>query len=248
MWGLGDESQDQTAWESDTLELHPEAQAFGPARLREHDRRSDPLVGLVSGDLEGGRFEGPASPPGEKRRPEGAEPPTRIGKYLTVERLGEGGQAQVFRVLHPELAKDFVLKLSRRPIKAKIESQAGSDRLRREGRVLAGCDHPNLVRVVDLDVHEGRLFVVMEHVPGLTLDRFVHQYRPGPRQAARLVAELARAVAYLHHRGIVHQDIKPQNVLVDDRGRPRLIDFGLARLQHPWSEDTTPWTGARPLT
>ncbi len=245
--GLGEESQDQTAWESDTLELHPEAQASGPARIGAHDRQRDPLGGLVSSEMEanrqGDRSEGTASPPDETRRPKGAEPTLRIGRYLTVERLGEGGQAQVFRVLHPELAKDFVLKLSRRPIKASHESQTECDRLLREGRMLAGCDHPNLVRVVNLDVHEGRPFVVMEHVPGLTLDQFVGQYRPSQRQAARLVDELAQAVAYLHHRGIVHQDIKPQNVLIDDQGRPRLIDFGMARLRHAWSEDATRWTG-----
>jgi serine/threonine protein kinase len=245
--GLGDESQDPTVWEPDTLELRPVARASGPARIPDVDRRDDPPYGLASGDGEagpqGGRIQGSATPPDEGRPPKGAEPPTRIGKYLAVERLGEGGQAQVFRVLHPELAKDFVLKLSRRPIQGEVVGQAGSDRLLREGRMLAACDHPNLVRVVDLDVHEGRLFLVMEYVPGMTLDRFVNQVRPGPHPAARLVAELARAVAYLHDRGIIHQDIKPQNVLIDDRGQPRLIDLGLARLQRAWSEDTTPWTG-----
>ena len=87
------------------------------------------------------------------------------------------------------------------------------------------CEHPNLVRVIDVDVHDGRWFVVMEYVSGLNLAQFVKQRRPKPRQAARLVIELAQAVAYLHTRGITHQDIKPQNVLVDDLGRPRLIDF-----------------------
>jgi hypothetical protein len=144
------------------------------------------------------------------------------------------------------MAKELVLKLGRRPSAVGIEGQAetaGRDRLLREGRLLAQCDHPSLVRVVDLDSHEGHPFLVMEHVTGLTLEQFIEHNRPGPDQAARLVAELARAVAYLHARGIIHQDIKPRNVLVDDQGRPRLIDFGLARLRHAWSEDTTRWTG-----
>ena len=98
-------------------------------------------------------------------------------------------------------------------------------------------EHPNLIRVVDLDVHQGRLwFVVMEYVSRLTFAQFVAQCRPEPRRAARLVLELAKAVAYLHARGITHQDIKPQNVLVDDGDRPRLIDFGLARLKHAWRD------------
>jgi serine/threonine protein kinase len=139
-----------------------------------------------------------------------------------------------------------VLKLGRRPVAVGIESQAdttGRDRLRSEGRLLARCEHPNLVRPVDLDVHEGRPFVVMEHVPGLTLDQFVEQYRPGPRRAAQLVAELSRAVAHLHARGIIHQDIKPRNVLIDNQGRPRLIDLGLALLRDAWSEGSGGWTG-----
>jgi serine/threonine protein kinase len=172
--------------------------------------------------------------------------PQRIGKYVVLEALGEGGQAFVFRVLHPELVKVFVLKLGRRPIDtARVDAASPGVRqgLLREGRLLAQCDHPNLVRVIDLDVYEGRPFVVMEPVPGLTLEQFAELHRPGPPHAARLVAELARAVAYLHAQGIVHQDIKPRNVLVDEVGRPRLIDFGLARHKHAWSDDVSETTG-----
>jgi serine/threonine protein kinase len=204
------------------------------------------LKGSGGDPMSGPAPEVPASPTGAERAETVARPPRRIGKYLVVELLDEGGQAQVFRVLHPELGKEFVLKLARRPMRPAIDSAADpADRqgLLREGRLLAQCDHPNLVRVVDLDAHEGHLFVVMEHVAGLTLEQFTDQNRPGPRRAARLVAELARAVAYLHDRGIVHQDIKPKNVLVDDQGRPRLIDFGLARRKHAWSGDTVEGIG-----
>ena len=175
--------------------------------------------------------------------------PVRIGKYLVVELLDGGGQAQVFRVMHPELARELVVKLGRRPIAAPREAgtrgEAGPVRaaLLHEGRLLARCDHPNLVRVVDLGVHDGRPYVVMEYVPGLTLEQFAQQHRSGPREAARLIAELAGAVAYLHAQGIVHQDIKPRNVLIDERGRPRLIDFGLARWEHAWSGDGEDWSG-----
>ncbi len=74
--------------------------------------------------------------------------------------------------------------------------------------------------------------------PGLTLEQFAAQRaRRAPARSARLVAELARTAAYLQARGIVHQDITPRNVLIDGRGRPRLIDFGLARQRHAWSDD-----------
>ena len=158
----------------------------------------------------------------------------RIGRYLVVEALGEGGQGEVFRVVHPELGRAFVLKLARRAIAA---DPAGRERMLREGRLLAGFDHPNLVRVVDIDFHEGRPFAVMEHVQGLNLQQYAEKHALGPREAARILVELARCVAYFHARGILHLDIKPRNVLIDEDGRPRLIDFGLARLRDAWVED-----------
>jgi serine/threonine protein kinase len=169
--------------------------------------------------------------------------PDRVGRYRVVEVLDEGGQGVVLRVIHPELGKDFVLKLARH--------QASSDPARRnlmmrEGRLLAQCEHPNLVRVVDMDFHEGRPYVVMDYVAGPTLQQHAEVHRPGPREAARLVAELAKAVEYIHNRGIVHQDIKPRNIVIDSSGRPKLIDFGLARLRHAWSDEPVGLIGGTP--
>jgi serine/threonine protein kinase len=224
-------------------------------RGAEGDRAAGPDLALAPGGQEpaatADRPPAPASaasPAAEGQGPQAdAAPMERIGKYLVLELLDSGGQARVFRVFHPGLGKEFVLKLARRLLEAGSSPFAAGPPHRagliREGRILARCDHPNLVQVVDLDVHEGRPFVVMEHVSGLTLQQFAGQHPVAPRQAARLVAELARAVAYLHARRIVHQDIKPRNVLVDDRGRPRLIDFGLARLRHAWSDDEDDWVG-----
>ena len=154
-----------------------------------------------------------------------------IGRYLVVARLDEGGQGQLFRVFHPGLRKDLVLKLARDTIGAEAGAALVS-----EGRLLAQIDHPNLVRVFDLDFHEGLPFVVMEYVPGTNLQQFAVQNRPGFRRVAAIGAELARVVGALHRRGVVHQDIKPKNVLIDEAGRPRLIDFGLARLKHAWGD------------
>jgi serine/threonine protein kinase len=151
--------------------------------------------------------------------------------------LEEGGQGRVFRVVHPGLAKDLVLTLAARPV---VNDRSGQTLLAAESRVLAELDHPNLVRVVDLDVHEdGRPFVVMEYVAGCALERHVEQGLPAPRRAAAMVAEIAQAVGYLHRRGVVHQHIKPHNVLIDEAGRPRLIDFGLARLPHAWAAESS---------
>ncbi len=253
-----DGSQERTVWASEPFDPDSESQARDPDRAERLIAFLDVEAHTQSLGVAGDGWRGAGvKPRTQPRDPEqlttdhgprtnGTMPSRRIGKYPVIEMLDEGGQAQIFRVLHPELGKDFVLKLARRPTELGVASQADTpvrDRMRLEGQTLAQCDHPNLVRVVDLDVHEGRPFIVMEYVPGLTLERFVDQNRPGPRQAARLVAELSRAVAYLHARGIIHQDIKPRNVLIDAQGRPRLIDFGLVRLRGAWSGDTTHWTG-----
>ena len=160
-------------------------------------------------------------------------PGCRVGRYAVLGRLDEGGEALLYRVLHVELGKPFVLKLARRRIDR--ASIAGTG-LAAQGRLLAELDHPGLVPVVDLDIHEGRPFLVMDYVPGLNLAQYAAQRPQTPRQAAAIVADVARVVAFLHGRGIIHQDIKPKNLLIDESGRPRVIDFGQARLRHAWSE------------
>src|SRR5262249_24683813 len=88
------------------------------------------------------------------------------------------------------------------------------------------------------DLHEGHLYLVMDFVRGRTLAQFARDHRPGPRQAAALVAEAARAVGAAHRGGAGDQDVKPTNILVDDPGHARLIDFGRAWLRHAWGEGT----------
>jgi hypothetical protein len=153
-----------------------------------------------------------------------------IGKYVIIGQLDEGGQGLVYRAAHADLHHDAVIKLARRPL-----ADGDPDLLRNDGQMLAGLRHENLVQVYDMGVHEGRPFLAIEFVRGCTLEQRAAQRRYPPREAASVVARLAGAVAYLDARGIVHQDIKPRNILIDETGRPRLIDFGLARLHDIWS-------------
>ena len=177
---------------------------------------------------------GPTGPGGSgSARMDGPPMPETIGKYRVVGQFPRSGQAQVFRVVHPELRRDLVLKLANQPV-----DEDGRAGLIEEGRRLAELEHPNIVRVHDLDFHDGRPYLVMEFIRGRTLAQYAREERPSPRQAAALVAEIAGAVGFAHRRGIVHQDIKPANVLVDEAVRPRLIDFGLAWQQDAWSDST----------
>lgn len=169
-------------------------------------------------------------------------PPEQIGKYRVLSTLDRGGQAWVLRVLHPTIQKEMVLKLSRFPM---APDQMESGRMMTEARVLAELDHPAIARVYDLDVcrqspFEGHPFIVMEWVPGRTLLQFCSDHPVGAREAALLIAKVARAAAAAHARGITHRDISLRNILIDEKGEPRLIDFGLARIGSAWSDTRDP--------
>ena len=162
------------------------------------------------------------------------EPPTprpeSIGRYRIVGELDSGGQALVYRAVHPTLPRDVAIKIAHEP------SPIDHSLLKGDAEILCSLDHPNLVRVHDLDVHEGCPFVVMEFVRRRNLQQVADQSLPSPYQAAEWVAVIARALAYVHRYGVVHQDVKPKNILIDESGRPRLIDFGVARWRHAWSD------------
>jgi tRNA A-37 threonylcarbamoyl transferase component Bud32 len=148
-----------------------------------------------------------------------------------VEQLGSGGQAEVYRAVHPTLGRDVVIKWAHQSL-----PEAAQQMLIDEGKVLARLDAPGLVRVYDVDLHEGRPFVVMEFVHGRTLQQQLKDRPPSPRQAAALVGQLAQTLERVHQQGACHRDLKPLNVLIDAGGRPRLLDFGLALMDQPWSE------------
>jgi serine/threonine protein kinase len=175
-------------------------------------------------------FEVPTPPLYDAGREPPGPHPTAIGKYVILGTIDAGGQALVYRAVHPNLPRDLAIKIARQP--TAIEGS----RLKEDAAIICDLQHPNLVRIYDLDIHEGRPFVAMEYVRGGSLHQVVQESRPSPRQAAAWVAAVARAVGLAHRRGIVHQDIKPQNILVDEMGCPRLIDFGLARVRDAWSE------------
>jgi eukaryotic-like serine/threonine-protein kinase len=160
---------------------------------------------------------------------------TSIGRYVVIANLGTGGQGDVYRVVDPNLGRQLVLKLSHR------QALSGDDRrnaLLAEGRVLANLDHPGLIRVFDVGIYNGRPYLVLEHVPGRNLEQIFADKRPSPREAARLVAEIARVVVYAHRYGIAHGDITPKNILIDAQGQPRLIDFGLSQIEDAWGVRT----------
>jgi len=160
------------------------------------------------------------------------EMPVFIGPYRVIAFLGRGGQGTVYRAAHPTLARDVVIKLASHEL-----SPGQQESLFAEGRVLARLDDPGLIRVYDANVHEGRPYLVFEFVQGRSLAEQVRGTSLPLREAVALVASLASILERVHRAGVLHRDIKPTNVLIDSKGNPRLMDFGSALLNGPYTEN-----------
>ncbi|MEX1364872.1 MAG: protein kinase [Nannocystaceae bacterium] len=147
-----------------------------------------------------------------------------IGRYTVVDTIGEGGMGVVLRALDPRLDRQVALKVLRGQLSRDVE-----ERLRREAQAMAKLSHPNVVQVYEVGDSDGRIFVAMELVDGQTLGEWMKQ-RHGWRQCVEVFVGLGEGLAAAHEQGLVHRDFKPANALIDAKGRPRVLDFGLARL------------------
>lgn len=149
------------------------------------------------------------------------------GRYRLDARVGTGGMSTVYRAFDTVLERQVAIKLMHREIASDSDQL---ERFRREARAVAQLNHPHIVGVIDAGEGDGTPFIVFEYVEGETLkDRIRRHGRLPVPEAVAYAIEVARALGAAHERGIVHRDVKPQNVLVDEEGTAKVTDFGIAR-------------------
>jgi eukaryotic-like serine/threonine-protein kinase len=147
-------------------------------------------------------------------------------RYELEELCGSGGMSSVYRAHDRLLERTVALKILHEHF---MRDDAYVERFRREARAVAQLAHPNIVTVIDRGEQDGRQFIVFEFVDGMNLKELVEQEGPlTPREAIELALQVARGLAFAHERGLVHRDVKPQNVLLDGDGRAKVTDFGIA--------------------
>jgi len=162
-------------------------------------------------------------------------------RYEVLEALGHGGMGAIYKAKQKQPSRVVVLKVM---LNGKFASRRYRMRFEREAQAVARLKHPGIVSVYEYGEVNGQPYFTMEYVDGCSIKDYALRHNLDKRHICDLVAKTCRAVAYAHQRGVIHRDIKPNNILVDGEGNPRLLDFGLARLAGDYMDEQPQMTEA----
>ena len=152
--------------------------------------------------------------------------PCKFGEYELIEEIARGGMGVVYRARQAKLNRTVALKMI---LPGMLSSSLSVNRFYQEAQAAAILDHPNIVPIYDIGEIEHRHYFTMAFIEGLSLRDLVRKGTPSFRDAVTLLQGIAEGVGFAHEHGIIHRDMKPDNVLIDKLGRPRVTDFGLAK-------------------
>ena len=150
---------------------------------------------------------------------------SRVGDYELIDVLGRGGMAIVYLARHIGLDRLVALKTISAPLAADAH---GQERFRREARAIAQLEHPRIVSIHDIGTSGGAMYYTMDYIAGADLGRAMRVRTIPMREAASIVQKVAEAIAHANERGVLHRDLKPGNILLDEQGEPHVTDFGIA--------------------
>ena len=154
----------------------------------------------------------------------------RIGSYEVVDLLGVGGMGEVYRAHDTKLARSVAIKVLNVDTGA---SGAAVRRFEQEARNASALNHPGIVTIHDIGRSDGQFYIVMELIDGVTLRHLLRRGLPSLKKVLQMGSQLADALAKAHDAGVVHCDLKPENVMVTAHGHVKVVDFGLAKLSEP---------------
>src|SRR5262249_53369160 len=155
------------------------------------------------------------------------KPGTTLSHYRILEQLGQGGQATAYKAEDTRLDRAVVIKTL---LPELASSQSARRRFEREARLASALDHPNICAIYDIGEADGLCYIVMPFLPGRTLKQVIAGQPLETLSAISIAIQMADALTAAHARGIVHRDIKPTNIIVNDEGQVKILDFGLAKI------------------
>jgi len=159
-------------------------------------------------------------------RLQGLQIPCTVGDYELLQEIGRGGMGVVYLARQRSLNREVAVKMI---LRGELASSSDRDRFHGEAQAAGRLDYQGIVPVYEVGELAGHPYFSMKYVEGQTLSQMLNEGPLPPREAARLVAAVARAIHHAHRQGVLHRDLKPSNILIDEQGQPHVTDFGLAK-------------------